>query len=171
MSAVSETDRVTVLYQHADPDAPQSPDIDDIVVEAAAVAGVLMATVNLIDTERQCSVSTVGFEGARTPRRDAMCNVTLELGEFVHVPDARVDPRFADSPWVDGRLAEVRFYASAPLITRDGFVLGTLCVFDVEPYELSERQITELKQLAVRVVETFERERLARVEAPRVEVV
>ena len=161
MSAVSETDRVTVLYQHADPDAPQSPDIDDIVAEAATVAGVLMATLNLIDTERQCSVSTVGFEGGQTPRREAMCNVPLELGEFVNVPDARLDPRFVDSPWVDGRLGEVRFYASAPLITRDGFVIGTLCVFDVEPYELSESQVEELKRLAVRVVQTFEGERLA----------
>jgi GAF domain-containing protein len=162
VNAVSEAERVAALYAYADPDGAQSPDIDDIVAEAAAVAGVLMATLNLIDTERQCSVSTVGFQGVPTPRREAMCNVTLELGEFVHVPDARVDPRFADSPWVDGRLGEVRFYASAPLTTREGFVIGTLCVFDVEPHELSERQITELKQLAVRVVETFEREQLAR---------
>jgi len=167
VSAVSEVERVAVLYEYADPDAPQSPDIDDIVTEAATVAGVLMATLNLIDTERQCSVSTVGFKGAATPRREAMCNVTLELGEFVHVPDARVDPRFADSPWVDGTLGAVRFYASAPLMTREGFAIGTLCVFDVEPNELSEGQIMELQQLAGRVVETFERERLARVEAAR----
>jgi len=159
-AAVSEVDRVAALHQHADPDAVQCADIDDIVAEAAAVAGVLMATLNLIDAERQCPVSTVGFEGAPIPRREAMCNVTLELGRFVHVPDARTDPRFADSPWVDGRLGTVRFYASAPLVTRDGFVIGTLCVFDVEPHELSPGQIAELENLATRVVETFERERL-----------
>jgi GAF domain-containing protein len=159
-AAVSEAERVAALYELTDPDAVPSADIDDIVAEAAAVAGVLMATLNLIDSERQCSVSTLGFEGATIPRRDAMCSVTLELGQFVHVPDARTDPRFADSPWVDGRLGEVRFYASAPLITAHGFVIGTLCVFDVEPHELSSGQIAELENLAARVVDTFERDRL-----------
>jgi GAF domain-containing protein len=159
-AAVSEAERVAALYEHADPDAVQGADIDDIVADAAAVAGVLMATLNLIDADRQCPVSTLGFEGAPVPRREAMCNVTLELGQFVHVPDARTDPRFADSPWVDGRLGEVRFYASAPLITRDGFIIGTLCVFDVEPHELSPGQIAALTKLAARVVETFERDRL-----------
>jgi GAF domain-containing protein len=61
---------------------------------------------------------------------------------------------------VDGRLGSVRFYASAPLLTRDRYVIGTLCVFDIEPHELSEAQIAELQQLATRVVQTFERERL-----------
>src|SRR5919107_4230034 len=54
VSAVSEVDRVAALYEYADPEAAQSTDIDDIVAEAATVAGVLMATLNLIDTERQC---------------------------------------------------------------------------------------------------------------------
>ena len=45
-----------------------------------------------------------------------MCDVTLELGVLVHVPDARADPRFAASPWVDGRRGQVRFYASAPVL-------------------------------------------------------
>jgi GAF domain-containing protein len=105
-------------------------------------------------------VSTTGFAGAVTPRREAMCSITIELGAFVYVPDARDDPRFAHSPWVDGRLGAVRFYASAPLVTPDGYVIGTLCVFDIEPHELSEVQVAQLQQLAARVVETFERERL-----------
>jgi GAF domain-containing protein len=157
---VSEAQRVAALHELADPDAVVSADLDDIVAEAATVAGVLMAAVNLIDEERQCPAATVGFEGAPLPRREAMCNVTLELGQFVHVPDARTDPRFMDSPWVDGRLGAVRFYASAPLVTRDGFVIGTLCAFDVEPHELSPAQIAQLQALAARVVATFERERL-----------
>jgi GAF domain-containing protein len=159
-SAVLEADRVVELHRYADPDAPQSPEIDDIVIEAAAAAGVAMATLNLIDSERQCPVSTTGFVGSVSPRREAMCSVTIELGTFVHVPDAREDPRFAHSAWVDGRLGAVRFYASAPLLTRDGYVIGTLCVFDIERHELSEVQIAHLQQLAARVVETFERERL-----------
>ena len=158
--SVLEAERVVELYRHADPDAAQPADIDDIVVEAAAVAGVPMATLNLIDTERQCAVVTTGFPGSVTPRREAMCSVTLELGTFVYVPDARDDPRFAHSPWVDGRLGSVRFYASAPLVTRQGFVIGTLCAFDIEPHQLSEAQVAHLQILAARVVATYERERL-----------
>ena len=157
--ALGEAERVRELYELADPDGSQSVDIEEIVAQAAEVAGVPMATLNLLDAERQCQVATTGFDGAPTPRREAMCNVTLELGASVHVPDARSDPRFAHSPWVDGRLGEVRFYASAPLITRRGYVVGTLCVFDIEPHELSAGQIAQLERLAVRVVETFERAR------------
>ena len=162
MSAVAEADRVRELYDYADPDAPQSEDIDDLVAEAAEIAGVPMATLNLLDVERQCQVSTTGFEGGASPRREAMCSVTLELGTFVYVPDAREDERFAGSAWVDGRLGEVRFYASAPLVTPGGYIIGTLCAFDVEPHELSAEQIARLQQLAGRVVATFERERAAR---------
>jgi GAF domain-containing protein len=157
-----EAERVADLYRHTDPDAVQSIEIEEIVSQAAAVAGVLMATLNLLDADRQCQAATTGFQGAVSPRRDAMCSVTLELGTFVHVPDARADARFAHSPWVDGRLGEVRFYASAPLVTRRHHVIGTLCVFDVEPHELTPAQIGELERLATRVVETFERERLGR---------
>ena len=153
MTVTHEAERVAELHRYADPDADPGPEVDDIVCLAAEVAGVPMATLNLLDSERQCQVSTEGFEGSTTPRREAMCNVTVELGTFVHVPDARVDPRFAGSPWVDGRLAAVRFYASAPLTTRRGYVIGTLCVFDVEPHRLSAEQVTRLEGLAADVVE------------------
>lgn len=127
-------------------------DLDELVALAAEVAGVAMATVNVLDPQSQCQVATAGFEGGTTPRRDAMCNVTVELGAFVHVPDARRDPRFADSPWVDGRLGRVVFYASAPLGRMAGPVVGTLCVFDITPHELTERQVTALLALAARAV-------------------
>jgi GAF domain-containing protein len=161
-TAVSEAERVAELYAYADPDEAQSDEVEDLVARAAEVAGVPMATLNLLDTERQCQVATSGFAGSTSPRRDAMCNVALELGAFVHVPDARQDPRFAHSPWVDGRLGEVRFYASAPLLTRRGHVIGTLCVFDVEPNRLDEAQVAELQQIADTVVDTLGRERAGR---------
>lgn len=156
-----EAERVADLYALADPDGPQSADLDDLVARAAEIAGVPMATLNLLDSDHQCQVTTAGFPGSVTPRREAMCNVTLELGTFVHVPDAGADPRFVASPWVDGRLGNVRFYASAPLRSRRGHVVGTLCAFDVEPHELSARQVEQLTRLAELVVETLERDRTA----------
>lgn len=153
----TEERRVAALHAHAAPDGPQSPDLDDLVVRAAEIAGVPMATLNLLDHDRQCSVVTRGCAAGVTPRREAMCNVTLELGTFVHVPDASADPRFTASPWVDGRLGNVRFWASAPLVTRQGHVIGTLCAFDIEPHELTAAQVAELSRLAAQVVAIFER--------------
>jgi len=152
-----EADRLSELAGYVDLDTPQGPDIDEIVAEAAEIAGVAMATLNLLDAERQCQVSTVGFAGGVTRRSEAMCEAALELGTFLHVPDARLDERFEHSPWVDGRLGEIRFYASAPLITPSGYVLGTLCVFDINRHELSADQIGQLERLASRAVSTFRR--------------
>ena len=151
MTVTHEAQRVAELHRYADPDADPGPEVDDLVCLAAEVGGVPMSTLNLLDSERQCQVSTEGFEGSTTPRREAMCNVTVELGTFVHVPDVRVDPRFADSPWVDGRRADVRFYAAAPLVSRAGHVLGTLCVFDVQPHLLDPAQVDRLEGLAERL--------------------
>ena len=158
MSA-AEAERLHDLLELADPDRAPGPDVDELVARASELAGVPMATVNLLDADRQCQVATTGFAGSVTPRREAMCNVALELGEFVHVPDAREDPRFRSSPWVDGRQGSVRFYASAPLRSRRGYVIGTLCVFDIEPNELRPDQVRGLEQLADEVVAAFERER------------
>ena len=148
------------LHELADPDAAQGRQVDDLVAEAAEVAGVPMATLNLIDADRQCAASTSGFEGAVTARSEAMCSVVLDLGTAVHVPDASRDPRFAGSPWVDGRRGEVRFYFSAPLVTRRGLIIATLCVFDIVPHELSQGQISRLQGLARRVVEVYEARRV-----------
>ena len=158
--AAGETDeaaRLDELHRLAEPEGSHPQEIDDIVARAAEVAGVLMATVNLIDRERQFPVASAGFEGSSVPRRDAICNVTLQRGHFVHVPDARRDAELAHSPWVDGRRGEVRFYAAAPLRTSRGYAIGTLCVFDIVPHELSQGQIDELERLAAEVVAAFER--------------
>ena len=161
-TAALERDRVAELHALADPDGPVGELIEALVDRAAEIAGVPMATLNLIDAERQCQAATTGFEGGTSSRDDAMCSVTLQLGTPVVVADARHDPRFAHSPWVDGRLAEVRFYASAPLTTSRGHIIGTLCVFDVEPHHLSPQQVAQLVALAAQVVQVFEDEAAAR---------
>lgn len=165
MTTVSrETARVQALYDLADPNAPQSLEIEAIVAEAAEVAGVPMASINLLDSQRQYVTAALNFPGMPTPRSEAMCDVTLRLGAFVLVEDARADPRFAASPWVDGRRGGVRFYASAPLLTRERYIIGTLCAFDIEPHTLSDEQVVKLKDLADRVISTFETERALRQE-------
>jgi signal transduction histidine kinase len=129
------------------------------------VAGVPTATLNLIDEHRQCQLTTTGFTGGDSPRADSMCAVHFQAGEFVWVRDASQDPTYRANPWVTGMLADVRFYASAPLVTPQGHALGTLCVFDPVPRELTGEQIERLEDLAGVILALFERRRQARIMA------
>ena len=146
-------------------DAPADDELQAVVRVAAMVAGVPTATLNLIAEDRQCQLVTTGFAGGDSPRTDSLCAVRLDQGEFVHVPDASRDPAFQDNAWVTGVLGNVRFYASAPVITHDGHALGTLCVFDSRPHRLTDEQVARLQDLAQIILALFERRRQARLNA------
>ncbi|WP_432548610.1 diguanylate cyclase domain-containing protein [Kineococcus sp. SYSU DK004] len=157
VAEVSEHERYDAL------DRPAGDELDAVVRAAAVVAGVPTATLNLFDGTRMCQVSTVGFRGVDSPLSESMCHLAVGSGEpLVHLPDARLVPEYAATPWVDGRAARVRFYASVPLTAPDGHVLGALCVFDTEPGRLDERQADALRGLAAVVVALLERRRDAR---------
>ena len=80
----------------------------------------------------------------------------LEHTDRVVVPDASLDARFRENPFVTGILGTVRFYASAPLTTPGGVIIGRLCVFDSQPRELDEAQEDALVAIAERVVDVLE---------------
>jgi len=143
------------LLQARTPDALQS-----VVELAAAVADVPMATINIITSEHQHQIATLGFDGAICRREDSMCAVELERGEPVAVADASLDHRYRDNPFVNGELGGVRFYANQPLRLR-GVVIGTLCVFDVKPRTLDPSRGALLGTLADRVADILELEQHA----------
>jgi signal transduction histidine kinase len=151
--------RLAALHGYDLLDAPADPELDAIVRIAAALAGVPTATINVIDAHRQCQLSAVGFEGTVSARSESMCARNLDQPDVVHVPDARLDPRYRDSAWVDGRLADVVFYASAPLITPEGHHLGSLCVFDTARHDLTPDHVDRLRDLAGVVMALLERHR------------
>jgi signal transduction histidine kinase len=157
-----EQQRLAALHEYRLLDAPAGDELEAVVRVAAMVAGVPTATLNLIDENRQCQLTTVGFEGGDSARTDSMCAIRFETGEFTYLPDASADPAYRANPWVTGIYANVRFYASAPLITPDGYALGSLCVFHDEPRELSIDQVARLKDLGHVIVALFERRRQAR---------
>ncbi|MEU4421782.1 ATP-binding protein [Actinoplanes sp. NPDC024001] len=165
MTVEGEQRRLAELHDYQLLDTPPQEELEAVVRVAAAIAGVPTATLNLIDDRRQWQLTTVGFPGQDCDREDAMCAVHLKAGRFVHVPDARLDPDYWANPWVTGVLGSIVFYASAPLITPNGAVLGTLCVFDAEPRELTAEQISRLEDLAGIIVAFFERRRHARLTA------
>ncbi len=158
-----EVQRLAVLRSYDVLDVPADVELDDVVHAAAMLCGVPHATLNLIDESRQCQLTTVGFEGADSARSDSMCALHFLDGEVVHVPDASVHEVYRTNPWVDGRLGRVRLYASAPLISPGGHSLGSLCVFDTAPGELTAAQLDGLERLARVVVALFERRRQTRV--------
>jgi response regulator RpfG family c-di-GMP phosphodiesterase len=104
---------------------------------AAALFDVPVALVTLVDEDRQWFKSCVGTKECETSREVSFCAHALKRQEIMVVPDALADPRFADNPIVTGG-PRIRFYAGAPLFIPGGHCVGTLCVIDHRPRNLSD---------------------------------
>lgn len=144
----NEVDRLAVLARYDILDTPAEQEYDDIVLLASQICGTPMAVVSLVDRDRQWFKAKVGVEGSETPREESFCaHAILKPNETLVVNDATADERFSDNPNVTGGLG-VKFYAGAPLVTRERLALGTLCVFDDKPRELNIQQLAALEALA-----------------------
>jgi signal transduction histidine kinase len=138
------------------------PELQRLVELAAAVCDVPTAVINIIDDRHQHQVAAVGLAASVCAREDSMCARVLADPHPVAVPDARLDERFATNPFVTGDIANVRFYASSPLVTPTGTPIGTLCVFDDVPRGLSAPATRALDVLAEQVVDVLELRRVSR---------
>jgi signal transduction histidine kinase len=141
-------------YDLIDGDVPG--ELLDICALAAQLVGVHTTAVNVLDDRHQHQVASYGLDPCICELTESMCYTTLLGGEGVILADASRDPRYARSPWVDGRLGSVRFYCSMILRTPEGEPVGTLCVFDEQPRTLTERQLSGLRTLARQVVDVLE---------------
>lgn len=157
----SEEDRLLALAAFAVLDTPPEQAFDDLTWLAAQLCEKPMALVSLVDADRQWFKSRRGLDLESTPREQSFCAHALRSPEVLEIPDAVLDPRFADNPLVTGH-PHLRFYAGAPLVTADGYVLGTLCVLDTEPGRLNEVQRNQLQILANQVVSQLVVRRQAR---------
>lgn len=121
---------------------------DDIVTLAAEICDTPIALVSLIDRDRQWLKARFGMDTTETSRRVAFCDHAIRSPDhLMQVPDATQDPRFSDNPYVTDE-SHIRFYAGMPLVTPDGAAIGTVCVIDHEPRELTEGQKSALACLA-----------------------
>ena len=150
-----ESDRLRALDGYGIMDTPAEGEFDDIVRVAAQICGVPMALVSLVDGERQWFKSAVGLGVSETPREIAFCAHAIQQEGVFLVDDATKDERFARNPLVTGD-PNLRFYAGAPLVTPDGFPLGTLCVLDDKPGDLTSEQAFALGALARQVMAQLE---------------
>ncbi|MGY3266575.1 GAF domain-containing protein [Lysobacter sp. HA35] len=121
---------------------------DDIVRLAARLCDAPVATMSLIDRDRQWFKSRLGIESSETSRDVAFCDQAIrEPQVLLEVPDASTDLRFSDHPDVTGGLG-IRFYAGMPLVTPNGTAVGTVCVIDHKPRHLDSSQREALAALA-----------------------
>ena len=161
----NEFARLTTLHQYYILDTPAEQAFDDFALLASQLCGTPISLVSFVDDTRQWFKAKVGTELVETSRDLAFCaHALLQQGVLV-VPDATQDARFADNTLVT-EAPYIRFYAGAPLLTPSGHALGTLCVLDTRPHDLTSAQITALQALSRQVVAQLElRRTLHQVEA------
>ena len=136
--------------------------LQNLVELARTVCGQPVTAINIITEDLQYQAATAGMESYMCTREDSMCAVGFLSGEPTVLEDASLDPRYRDNPYVDGRRSSVKFYASIPLVTDEGFVLGTLCAGARETGRLSGEQLRGLEILAAQVVDVLQLEHRAR---------
>lgn len=142
-----ETLRLAALRDTGLLDTPREERFDRLTRLARLLLGVKIAVVSLIDGERQWFKSCDGLDASATPRDVSFCGHAILQSGILEVPDALLDPRFADNPLVLGP-PNIRFYAGAPLHSPEGLRLGTLCVIHDEPRQLNPEQRRTLRDLA-----------------------
>lgn len=137
-------------------DTPAENAYDDLVRLASYICETPIAAVSFIDRDRQWFKAKVGLDVPETKRGLAFCaHAILTPEDTLIVPDASLDARFSDNPLVTGD-PKIRFYAGVPLVTEHGLGLGTLCVIDHKPKELSAAQLKALTVLRNQVIRELE---------------
>lgn len=153
-STITEAQRTALIRRYDLAGYRDSGCLDDLTGFAAELCGTPVALVSLVEEESQQFLSALGFEERHTPRNTSFCAHAMVAGETVMVvPDARLDPRFADFPLVVGP-PHIRFYAGARLLSHEGVPLGAICVISPEPRPegLSNFQFRGLEILATAVM-------------------
>jgi anti-sigma regulatory factor (Ser/Thr protein kinase) len=143
---VDEAARLDALRKYRILDTEPERSFDDLTLLASHICGTPMALITLIDADRQWFKSRVGVDFVETSRAVSFCTHAIQQKDIMIVPDTREDVRLRNNPHVADE-PHLRFYAGAPLITRDGYALGTLCVIDRVPRTLTRDQVEALDAL------------------------
>ena len=151
----NEFDRLVELRRYDILDTQPEPAFDLLSDIAAYALGTPICLVSLVDRNRQWFKAKKGVEAAETDRKIAFCSHAILGDDVLVVPDATCDPRFAGNPLVVGT-PYICFYAGAPLRTPSGHNLGTLCVIDQKPRNLSDEEKNVLRGLSRLTIDELE---------------
>jgi len=136
-------------------DTPPEADFDDIVQLCAEVFEAPISLITIIEEERQWFKAKVGLQLDETPREIAFCTHCILQDGIFEIEDTLKDPRVADNPLVTDE-PRIRSYAGAPIWTKDGFPIGSLCVINTKPTKLTDFQRRTLRILANQVSRQIE---------------
>ena len=155
-----EPARLAALHRYEVLDTPTEPAFDRITSLVKTVLRVPIATVSLVDHDRQWLKSCVGGLGISTPREITFCTHTIHQREPMVVDDATTDPRFRENPLVTGAPG-IRAYLGVPLSTPDGYNIGSLCAIDTAPHSFRPDEVAIMSSFAALVADELELRRLA----------
>lgn len=128
-----------------------SKEFNDLAVLAAKVAGTPISLINLIDSYTTWTISAYGLEVEQTPREESLCQYTIMGAPQFEVPNLSLDARFKNKDFTQAPLS-LRYYLGVPLTDSEGFQIGSLCVVDQQPKNLSPEKIEMLKIIADQVI-------------------
>ena len=150
--------RIEELYSYRILDTQPEAQFDLIARLAASICNTPIATITLIDQDREWYKSVIGLNVMQNNRSDSFCDYTIRSQGFFTVNNAQIDSNFLNNPSVIGA-PHIAFYAGVPLITPRGYAIGALAVKDSVPKTLTEKQIEDLKGLAEQAVIQLELKR------------
>ncbi len=151
----NELRRLAAIAQYKLLDTLPEDDYDNITKLVSNICDVPISLITILDKDRNFFKSRYGYTATEAPRDLSFCaHGILDEKEIVIVNDARLDPRFADNPFVKDY--QLIFYAGVRLMSANGYAFGSLCVFDHKPRELNAHQIDSLIILGKQVENLFE---------------
>ena len=151
----NEIERLSVVNKYKLLDTLPESDFDNITSLVATICDVPISLITLLDTDRNFLKSHHGLDIQESPRDISFCGHAILQNEDIFViEDSRKDNRFIGNPLIDQFKAI--FYAGVPLRNNDGLALGTLCVYDHKPKQLTEVQKKALIILGKQVMNLFD---------------
>ena len=154
-----ELERLAELRSFGALDSAPDPAFDEVVELLASLLEVPVALISLVDEHRQWFKARFGLEPGQTPLEQSICSHAILSEEILEIEDTLLDLRSADNPLCCGPISSMRFYAGAPLVTRSGHTIGTLCVLDHRPRKLTAQQRKLLKVMAGQVMRQLDLQR------------